>query len=107
MADPDLDGTPNLNEYAFHTNPLAADAPLTGRSSPLVVIYHRVLSPSGLTFHHETSVDLVNWTENPSDGTATAPVADLNGVTESVTWTAAAPTPPATSVYFRIRVTVD
>jgi len=108
QADPDSDGLPNLIEYAFNTNPLASDTlPVTYHSAPLAITYHRRISPAGITYHNEASVDLTNWSESPGYGSASAAVADPNGITETVTWTAAAPPPPATSVFFRIRVTLN
>ncbi len=108
LADPDSDGLSNLIEYAFNTNPLASDTlPITYHSAPLAITYHRRISPSGLTYHNEASVDLINWSESSDYGTASVAVADANGITETVTWTAAAPPPPATSVFFRIHVTLN
>lgn len=108
QTDPDFDGLPNLVEYAFNTNPLVSDtSPISCSASPLSVTYHRRISPSGITFHHEASLDLVHWSESATYGSAAAPVADGNGVTETEVWTAAPPPAPATSVFFRIRVTLD
>ena len=106
QADPDHDGLSNILEYAFHTNALTADlAPLTSNSGPLSVIYHRRLDPADITFHHETSSDLVHWSESPADGSVASPVLDPNGLTETIVWTAAAAPPSVTKVFFRIRVT--
>ena len=108
LADPDADGVSNLLEYALNMNPLAPDSlPVTYASAPFAVTYHRRISPTGITFHNEASVDLINWSESSTYGTSSSPVPDGNGSTETEVWTAASPPPPENRLFFRIRVTLN
>jgi hypothetical protein len=70
MADPDQDGIPNLLEYAYGFNPLAAErelpfkARLAGNS--IEITFQRAIAASDLTFTVERSDDLVSW--HPAEG---------------------------------------
>src|SRR5690606_14438703 len=69
-ADPDGDGLANLLEYAFATDPLAAN---TGDSAPnltttpsgdLVFEFRRAKATDDLRFTVQTSTDLAAWTDS-------------------------------------------
>ena len=71
-TDSDGDGSPDLLEYAFETNPSSAsDAYLPavkiGSSSYLEFTYHKNLSASDLTYSLQSSTDLVSWNQVVSD----------------------------------------
>lgn len=76
-ADPDGDGRENLQEYAFGGHPSVHDAaypasaPIAG---PLVAwTYVRRGNDTSLTFGHEASEDLSQWSPAVAVGSATAP----------------------------------
>jgi len=68
-ADPDGDGVPNLLEYAFAGDPLASDRSVLPAGEVLTVngqkylalTYRQSLSAPDVTYHVESSSDLVSW----------------------------------------------
>ena len=94
-ADPDHDGIPNLLEYAFGLNPLAADrsglpvvgTATSGGSQYLTITYTQQAQSGDLTYNVQASTDMVNWTTitptlsvNGNTVTATDPTALTPGV---------------------------
>jgi len=71
-TDWDGDGSPDLLEYAFETNPSSASdvylpAVTIGSSSYLEFTYHKNLSASDLTYTLQSSTDLISWNQVVSD----------------------------------------
>jgi len=73
-TDSDGDGSPDLLEYAFETNPSSASASdaylpavTIGSSSYLEFTYQKNLSASDLTYTLQSSTDLVSWNQVVSD----------------------------------------
>jgi hypothetical protein len=68
-ADPDQDGIPNLLEYAFNLNPLAADRtglPVVGTIAAdgglyLTITYTQLILSGDLAYTVEASTDMVAW----------------------------------------------
>jgi hypothetical protein len=81
--DPDFDGRINLHEYAFGSDPVAADAPppgfpkITVHGDDRVVTFQRDLSLGDLSYVVETSTNLNDWT--PVSST----ISQLEGVIET------------------------
>ena len=71
LADPDADGRVNLMEYALGTNPLKLETPdgLEVISSPayLIMIYEIDTSKTDIDLRGQTSSDLRNWIDVPSE----------------------------------------
>lgn len=67
LADPDVDGRPNLLEYAFGGDPLTADSTARdprlepGAGGGLEIVFYRVADPE-LTYAVEAGEDLSAWT---------------------------------------------
>jgi dienelactone hydrolase len=86
LEDPDLDGIPNLMEYALGKNPLVINpegAGLTTGSTNISGIgyltfsFDRPVSVTDITYTTQSSPDLINWTTYPPTTITTA------GLTES------------------------
>ena len=120
IAGPDIDvesdGLKNLQEYAFNTDPNAADAaglfaPITELDpndslNYLTLIYHRRKPPLDITYHAEVSTDLATWHEGPAFTLEFPATDDGNGVTETGKFRALAPVSGATRQFLRVRVTM-
>lgn len=108
LADPDLDGLPNLLEYALGTAPRAADpataamsvASLSSDPTPRLRLVHRVGADlAGVAFDYETSTDLVTWTP-------ATPFATETYLEDGATWrrvTLASVTTPRLFARLRVR----
>ncbi len=102
-ADPDGDGIPNLEEFAFGGNPLQAKA-VPGlpqaESGGGVTFYSRQLA--ALSYEVDESTDLTNWTKvwQTSDGFSAAPVVARNILTGFDQITIRNPSPPEGNIHF-------
>lgn len=77
MADPDLDGFPNLLEYALGQDPLRADPGLVVEASggsATLVIRRRAAAGTDLSYEFQASADLQQWT--PGTAASILPNAD-------------------------------
>jgi hypothetical protein len=93
-ADPDHDGLTNLGEYAFNLDPnnsqatpaytIAKVIDSVDHQTYMALQFTRRLSPRDITYHVETSSDLLAWSENPNVAHEISAVADPNGITEAV-----------------------
>ncbi len=94
LGDSDHDGLNNFGEYAFGLNPSANDSSQAVKTSTLTnpadgkryltLSYRRRLdaSSSGLTYHVQTSTDLVNWISDGVDVEVVNTTPDLDGVVQ-------------------------
>lgn len=102
-ADPDLDGLPNLVEFALGKGPKAVNT--TGVPEVSVIAtnwaytYTRPTDRDGITYTVEKSTDLVNWN---TTSVTHALVSSAAGVD---TWRATVPLATAPNCYFRLKVT--
>lgn len=111
-ADADIDGVPNLLEYAFGTDPTVANpgsAPVAevgsfGETKSLTVTYQRDTAISDATVVVEVSTDLVNWSSG--DGvTAQVGSQPLGGTLERVTVRDLADSAAYSRRFIRVRAT--
>ncbi len=102
-ADPDLDGLPNLVEYALGLDPMAASTTglptVTTTGTDWVYTYTRPTATTELTYTVEISTNLVDWTLVP---TVHEFVTSSGGVE---TWHALYPLNAAARIFFRLKVT--
>lgn len=100
-ADPDMDGIPNLLEWALGMDPGLADRMTIGvvPSGPQwKFVYQRPADRTGLVYQVETSTTLANdWTTNGVTLARTA-----TGAIE--TWEATAPVSSTGSLFFRLKI---
>lgn len=107
-ADPDGDGLPNLLEYAFARDPLAADhqAPFfagsLGAGDRLVFTHFHAADRSDLSYRVEWSPDLAEWSDEPVNIVEIERVALEGG--ELVTHQAVRSSAEAPSQFLRLRV---
>lgn len=110
-ADPDLDGLPNVMEYASGSNPLSPDAAgvvgvslinVAGGGSYLTLQYRRIIGVQGVEFHGDSGSTPDTWT---LDGTIPvgAPVNNTDG-TETVTLRDTVEISAAAQRFIRLRI---
>ena len=84
LADPDFDGSPNLLEYAFGTDPLNPNSVprVTGWAEigSLNFLYQKPVAATDLIYLMEESTDLKSWNETPYS----EQVLSVNGATQTV-----------------------
>ncbi len=100
-ADPDADGVPNLLEYAFAMNPLAADNTLLpfasigttpeGAPGELLYQYPRSATAAGLTYQPEWSADLITWSTEGITEQPALPNATARPITARIPWSSDTP----------------
>ncbi len=109
-ADPDVDGLPNLLEYALRTVPLAADEPAhysslrvqtVGGVSSLVYTHRRRKAPP-LIYTYETSTNLSTWAPIAVTPVVANTDADGDDLTEIVS--ATIPFETGTTLFIRLAV---
>ncbi len=118
LGDPDGDGRITLLELALGTSPVVPDA--SGLSPAAIVTdsgdgksyltwnYRRLITPGALSYIVETCTDLSQWHSGPGwNEEVGAPVANPDGITETVTVRALPPIGPGTSAgNIRLRIAV-
>jgi hypothetical protein len=114
-ADNDGDGRLNLLEFATNTDPLVREIALSESSflevdpndgyTYLTFQYKRRVTPSGITYHVETAIDLANWTEGSPAVVELFSTPDAGGLTETVKARAGAPVSADIRRFIRLRVT--
>ena len=113
-ADPNGDGLPNLLEYALNRDPKATNG--NGVFTPtvrhdtfdgndyLTISYTRRKPPRDVSYHVETSDDLMIWSEGATYTQESQISDDGNGSTETVTVRALPPANQVSKKFMRLRV---
>ena len=94
-GDPDADGSPNLFEYAFATDPhnrVSKHEPqFENNDSNITLTYQRPQTALDLVYELERSVDLINWQRSVSNVIPIQRPKVLSPAVEEVTWKVAQP----------------
>jgi hypothetical protein len=102
-GDPDMDGVPNLMEFAIHMNPFVSDVtglPQVGREGNfLTLTYNKIATATDLTYTVEQSTNLTSW----MTATTQDQVVSNNGNVQTIK--SKIDVSSATGLFVRLRVT--
>jgi hypothetical protein len=113
LADPDGDGIPNLEEYAFGLNPTipnsSAGLPVPGMQTVggtnyLTISFKQILYNTDISYTVQVSGDLVNWFSGTGYTTPVDPPVDNGDGSETMTVRDNVPVNAATARFIRVDI---
>jgi hypothetical protein len=112
-ADPDGDGMPNLEEYAFGLNPKVSDSGLAwpypsvstvDGTNYLAITFRQILYNTDISYTVQVSGDLINWFSGTGYTTTVGPPVDNGDGSETVTVRDDVPANAATARFIRVNI---
>ncbi|MDB6074043.1 MAG: hypothetical protein JWO89_1683, partial [Verrucomicrobiaceae bacterium] len=110
LGDIDLDGRPNLMEYAFNTDPKGTEAnPVQSSTATgyLELSFPRRIGALDLVYTVETSNNLLAWSSTDGNLQTLSTVANADGITETVTIRVTSAIGSTSKKFARVKVTAQ